>query len=109
MATRRPTTAEAISQMQEHIITEGGRLDRIESKIDKLAETMVSLARAEEKLISLETDRITIAERLNKHSDRIDKVESKVEKNEGTLSVIGRVFWICLTAFVGAAAVQYLM
>jgi hypothetical protein len=70
---------------------------------------MISLARAEEKLISLEQDRVTIVERLNKHSDRIDNVESKVEKNEGVLIVIGKVFWICLTALAGAAAVQYLM
>lgn len=109
MATRKPTTADAIAQIQEHISHDEQRLNRIESKIDKLAETMISLARAEEKLISLEHDRVTIVERLNKHSDRIDTVESKVEKNEGALNVISKVFWICLTAFVGAAAVQYLM
>ena len=30
------------------------RLDRIESKIDKLSEAMITVARAEEKLISME-------------------------------------------------------
>ena len=34
--------------------TQNQRLDRIEEKIDKLAEAMVSLARAEEKIGSLQ-------------------------------------------------------
>ena len=33
------------------------RLDRIESKIDKLADAMISLARAEEKIIALQEER----------------------------------------------------
>ena len=109
MATRKPTTADAIAQIQEHISQDDHRLNRIESKIDKLTETMVSLARAEEKLLSLESDRITVQDRLNRHSERIDIVEGKVDINVSTISVISKVFWICLTAFVGAAAVQYLM
>ena len=34
--------------------TNESRLDRIESKIDKLADAMISLARAEEKIIALQ-------------------------------------------------------
>jgi|GEM_PF-405970 DNA repair exonuclease SbcCD ATPase subunit len=106
MAARKPT---ADLQLKEHIANESSRLDRIESKIDKLAETMISLARAEEKLISLDSDRFQMNERLNRHSEKLDTVEVKVEKNTITLSVITKIFWISLTAIAGAAAVQYLM
>lgn len=96
-------------ELQEHIAREDSRLNRIENKIDKLAETMISLARAEEKLLSLESDRFQMNERLNRHSEKLDTVEVKVEKNTITLSVISRIFWISITAIAGAAAVQYLM
>lgn len=79
------------------------RLDRIESKIDKLAETVISLARAEEKLISLEEDRQATHERFEKHENRITNVEKKVDENEVTVKVINRLFWIIVTAGVTGA------
>ena len=48
--------------------TNESRLDRIESKIDKLADAMISLARAEEKIIALQDDHDNMRERLNKLS-----------------------------------------
>ena len=47
-------------ELQDHIMRDDRRLDRIEEKIDRLSETVISLARAEEKLIALESDRNTI-------------------------------------------------
>lgn len=91
----------------EHLVQDESRLTRIESKIDKLTDIMVSLARAEEKLIGLEADRTVITERLNTHSDRLDEVESKSASSVTTINIITNVFWICLTAIVGAAATQY--
>ena len=44
--------------------TNESRLDRIESKIDKLADAMISLARAEEKIIALQEDHENMRERL---------------------------------------------
>jgi DNA repair exonuclease SbcCD ATPase subunit len=95
------------SALHEHLVQDESRLTRIESKIDKLTDIMVSLARAEEKLIGLEADRTVITERLNTHSDRLDEVESKTESSVTTINIITNVFWICLTAIVGAAAAQY--
>lgn len=96
------------NQLEEHILKEDKRLDRIEEKIDKLSETVISLARAEEKLVMLEDDRKTINERLNKHSDRIDHVEGKVDDTTVTITVLNRLFWIVLTAVIGAMAYQYI-
>jgi vacuolar-type H+-ATPase subunit E/Vma4 len=97
------------NQLEEHILKEDKRLDRIEEKIDRLSETVISLARAEEKLVMLEDDRKTINERLNKHSDRIDGVEGKVDETAVTITILNRLFWIVLTAVVGAMTYQYIV
>lgn len=96
------------NQLEEHILKEDKRLDRIEEKIDKLSETVISLARAEEKLVMLEDDRKTINERLNRHSDRIDDVEAKVDETAVTIKIVNRLFWIIMTAVSGALAAQYI-
>ena len=46
--------------------TQSQRLDRIEDKIDKLSDAMVSLARAEEKLIAIEKNNHSSLERMNR-------------------------------------------
>lgn len=99
-----------MDKLDEHISVEEKRLDRIEAKIDKLAETVVALARAEEKLISLEDDRKIVNDRLNRHSDRIDDIESKIDETGMTVRVINRIFWIFVSvtaaAFVGTLFMQ---
>ena len=50
------------------IETNETRLDRIEQKIDKLADAMISLARAEEKIIALQDDHDNMRDRMNKLS-----------------------------------------
>lgn len=89
--------------------TNDRRLDRIEEKIDKLSETVISLARAEEKLINLEEDKKIINDRLNTHSERIDKVEAKVDETDITVRVINRIFWIGVTVSAAAWAGQMFM
>ncbi len=80
------------------------RLDRIEFKIDKLSEIVISLARAEEKLIALEGDKNFLLERMIKQEERVDSIEKKVDENGITTKVINRVFWI-LVAVVASAYV----
>lgn len=83
------------------------RLDRIESKIDKLSETVISLARAEEKLIALEEDKKILMDRMIKIEDRVLTNEKKTDENSMTISVINKVFWIVLTAMVGVYIGSY--
>ena len=82
------------------------RLDRIESKIDKLAETMVSLARAEEKLLGLEQDKNFIMERMIKTEERVDHVEKTVDEVSVTVKVINRIFWIVVAVSASVIAGQ---
>lgn len=86
---------------------QNSRLDRIEAKIDALSDAMVSLARAEEKLIAVEKNNFTHYERMNKLSEKIDSLERKVEDNARTISVINRMFWVVAMSAVGAVAANY--
>lgn len=83
------------------------RLDRIESKIDKLSEIVITLARAEEKLIALEEDKKILMDRMIKIEDRVLVNEKKTDENSMTISVINKVFWITLTAIVGVYIGSY--
>jgi hypothetical protein len=83
------------------------RLDRIESKIDKLSEIVITLARAEEKLIALEEDKKILMDRMLKIEDRVLVNEKKTDENSMTISVINKVFWITLTAIVGVYIGSY--
>jgi hypothetical protein len=77
-----------------------GRLQRIEDKIDQLSDAMISLARAEEKLIMMEHTNRTMYDRLNKHSEKIDNLNLSVDENNRSLRFINRIFWIIITAII---------
>lgn len=95
--------------LQQHIAVENARLDRIEEKIDKLAETVISLARAEEKLIALESDKNFIMERMIKNEERLDSVEKKVDETSVTVTVINRLFWIAISVTAAAVVGNFFM
>ncbi len=85
------------------------RLDRIEEKLDKLADAMVAMARAEEKIANLQDDHNKMHERLNKHSEKLDEIERVVHDNHRTICVINKLFWIVVTGIVGGVTGMYLM
>jgi len=81
------------------------RLDRIEEKIDKLSEAMVTMARAEEKLINLEQKYASQYDRLNRFSEKLDTIEKVVNDNAHTVQTINKLFWIAIgTAAASIAA-----
>lgn len=74
--------------------------DRIEQKLDKLAEAVVGLARMEERMIAL-------FKRMDNYEKRQDDLETDVadlKKNVGSngqmLRFVERLFWIVVTAAV---------
>ena len=76
------------------------RLDRIEQKLDKLSDAVVSLARMEERML-------TLFKRMDSHDGRITKTEEELEDIRGKVGVNGqtlrfaeRVFWIVVAAGV---------
>lgn len=87
--------------------TQAKRLDRIEEKIDKLSDAMISLARAEEKLIAIEKNNHANFERMNRFSQKLDVIEKKVEDNTKTISIINRLFWVGVTTIAAMIVSQH--
>ena len=85
------------------------RLNRIEEKIDKLADAMISLARAEEKIIALQDDHENMRERMNKLSVKLDEIQRAVDENSRTVKFIQKLFWVAVVAAAGSAAANIWM
>lgn len=94
--------------LKTHLENDTRRLDRIEAKIDKLAETVVGLARVEEKVIALDKEAERTNERLGKIDERLEAVEDRVGSNDVTVKIVNKIFWILLTAIAGAVTAYFL-
>lgn len=86
--------------MSEELLELSKRFDRIESKIDKLSDAMVSLARTEEKIMAMEADRSNMVERLNRHSEKIDELNDLVKENSRVTKNINKITWLVVSAVV---------
>lgn len=86
----------------------GNRFDRIETKLDKLSDAMISLARTEEKIMAMETDRANQMNRMNRFSEKLDSIEKKCDDNQRTVSTINKLFWVVIIAVVGVMVQQYM-
>ena len=74
----------------------------IRDRIDKLADAMISLARAEEKIIALQDDHENMRERLNKLSVKLDEIQKTVDDNTRTVSIINKIVYAAVVAAIGA-------
>ena len=75
------------------------RLSRVEKKIDTLQEAIVSLARVEERLV-------TVFNRQSHIEAKIEVIETKVDTLSDSIvsaRMIERLVWIVVVAAVGAA------
>ncbi len=75
------------------------RLKRIEEKLDKMSEAIVSLARMEERMI-------TLFKRMDSYDDRQKTLEirlSDIEVKHASIAWIERLVWIIIGAVVSAA------
>lgn len=90
-------------------MADDNRLDRIEQKIDKLSEAMITVARAEEKLISMEQKYAAQYDRMNKFSEKLDELERIVTQNAATVNTINKLFWVAIISMAGAIATNILM
>jgi short-subunit dehydrogenase len=95
--------------MVDDMTTGDHRLLRIEEKIDKLADALVSIARTEEKLINMQQKYSAQYDRMNRFSEKLDVLEQTTIQNSQTVTTINRVFWIALIAVAGAIATNILM
>lgn len=84
------------------------RFDRIETKLDKLSEAMVSLARFEEKMEAYNKYREDSWQRMNRFSEKLDIIEKKCDDNARTVSTINKLFWVVIIAAIGVLVQQYM-
>jgi phage shock protein A len=89
--------------------TNSHRLDRIEEKIDKMADAIISLARAEEKIQTLSSFSKQQSTQILNLINRIEDLEKMVIKNQSSLFVINKFLWIVISAVVATIASMYLM
>ena len=80
---------------------DSARLDRIEEKLDKLTDAMISMARAEEKINGLQDDHDKMYERINRLSKKLDTIEKKVDDNSRTVILINKIVYAAVVAAVG--------
>jgi len=74
------------------------RLSRVEKKIDSLQEAIISLARVEERLV-------TVFNRQSKIESQVDSMEQKMDsmaENIATSMATERIVWILLSAGIAA-------
>lgn len=70
------------------------RLSRIESKLDKLADAVVSLARMEERMLTLFKRIEQYEDRQQKLEDRVTEIEKDDAGKDSIFSVINRSIWL---------------
>lgn len=81
------------------------RLDRIEEKVDKLADAMVEMARMEERLITVFKRMDDMGGVLKKMDDRLDDMERQAIVRGQKIAFAERIFWMIVTGAVGLAFV----
>ena len=85
------------------------RLDRIEEKIDQMAEAIVALARAEERIHTLTSFSKQQSEQIQNLINRLDRVETSVTSNSNTVALINKVFWIIVVGLVSAITWEFIL
>ena len=85
------------------------RLDRIEEKIDKLVEAIISIARAEEKIITLSSFSKQQARQIQDLINRIEELEASVAKNTNTVRLVNRTFWLVMSSAITAIVAMMFM
>jgi len=71
-------------------------MDRIEKKLDELTNAVVSIARAEEKIVVLIEDTTEIKAAVNSHTNRLHELELDVSKNKSNLKSLFNFFWVAV-------------
>ena len=89
--------------------TTKARLERIEDKMDKMADALISLARFEEKMEAYNKYRDDSWQRMNKFREKLDIIEKKCDENANTVGVINKLFWIFTAVAASAVAAQIWM
>jgi uncharacterized protein YerC len=79
---------------------ENTRFDRIEEKIDKMADAIIALARAEEKISNLDETTRVILNQMVAQEERLREVEQSQIDSGATLKTIKSVTWTFVSTII---------
>ena len=77
------------------------RLSRMETKLDKLSEAVVAMARMEERMITVFKRLDMIDDAWKKYDNRMDDMEKQALTRDQKIAFAERIFWMILTGAVG--------
>ena len=105
------TTNQHLQQLEKKIdihmvqsTTSDERMNRIEEKLDQLADAVISIARAEEKIAILMQDTKDIKYTLNHTTNRIHTIELAHMNNTADVKTLNKFFWLIATTTITTAA-----
>ena len=90
------------TEMKQVYTVQSQRLDRIEEKLDQMAQASIAIARAEEKISTLAEFNKQQSEQIQSLINRIDRVEQLVNSNASTVNVINKIFWVIIVGLISA-------
>ena len=86
------------------------RLERMENKMDKMADAIVALARVEERIVGIEQNAalvmkqiVAIDSRMNESEKRQIHLELEQVKDANVLAGLKKFFWLLVSAILGGA------
>ena len=80
------------------------RLSRIEEKVDKLSDAIVSIARAEEKLIQLGTLNDVLFKKIDDMNSRMIEMEKTTAETKAFINGFNKLTWIFVSGLLTAVA-----
>ena len=80
------------------------RLTRIEEKVDKLSDAIVSIARAEEKIIQLGTLTDVLFKKIECMNDKVIEMEKSVAETKAFMNTFTKVTWVFVSGMLTAVA-----
>ena len=80
------------------------RLDRIEEKIDKLADAITAIARVEEKMLASNNRVDALEIRVVRTEKDLNDIAILARKNSGVVRFIDKIFWVVFGTVAGVVA-----
>jgi chromosome segregation ATPase len=112
MATTKTQLEDLERKMDAHMsqaVSADDRMHRIEKKLDQLAEAVISIARAEEKIAVLMQDTKDIKLSLSETTNRVHRIELAAQSNTTDLKILNRFFWLIASTSITLAGTAILM
>jgi|TARA_R100001510_G_C7520214_1_gene116051 predicted nuclease with TOPRIM domain len=76
------------------------RLEKLETKIDRLSDAVIAIARIEERVTTVLKQNDRFIARMDRLEDRVEIVEQKAIVNSRGINTFERAFWIILSGIV---------